>query len=206
MKISAIWALLKKRKTILIQKGIDTLWVGDGVAAYPIYTIPTLDKNIMQTLLDVGDDAWSSFTVSEQDFVSFDTKDNVLGERELRATGLMINWRGVALMPLTDGNELYYIQTRYLKPFNDFEPLFCFRRTGSLGGGYIAVKEGMLLRGVMMPYEFIRADEVKYLEALHDTYWLTKYMIDEHNKVAEVADELRNLSFEDDEEDTDDES
>ena len=203
MKISAIWALLKKRKTILIQKGIDTLWVGDGVAAYPIYTIPTLDKNIMQTLLDVGDDAWSSFTVSKQDFVSFDTGDNVIGERALRATGLLINWRGVALMPLTDGNELYYIQTRYLKPFNDFEPLFCFRRTDSLGGGYIAVKEGMLLRGVMMPYEFIRADEVEYLEALHDTYRLTKYMIDEHEKAEQAISELAQLGF-DDEEDTDD--
>lgn len=203
MKISAIWALLKKRKTILIQKGIDTLWVGDGVAAYPIYTIPTLDKNIMQTLLDVGDDAWSSFTVSEQDFVSFDTEDNVIGERELRATGLLINWRGVTLMPLTDGNELYYIQTRYLKPFNDFEPLFCFRRTGSLGGGYIAVKEDMLLRGVMMPYEFIRADEVEYLEALHDTYRLTKYMIDEHEKAEQAISELAQLGFDDEEEDDD---
>lgn len=205
MKISAIWALLKKRKTILIQKGIDTLWVGDGVAAYPIYTIPTLDKNIMQTLLDVGDDAWSSFTVSEQDFVSFDTEDNVIGERELRVTGLLINWRGVTLMPLTDGNELYYIQTRYLKPFNDFEPLFCFRRTGSLGGGYIAVKEGMLLRGVMMPYELISADEENYLEALRETYDRTKYMMQEHEKVKQEIAELAQLSI-DDEEDTDDES
>lgn len=204
MKISAIWALLKKRKTILIQKGIDTLWVGDGVAAYPIYTIPTLDKNIMQTLLDVGDDAWSSFTVSEQDFVSFDTKDNVLGERELRATGLMINWRGVALMPLTDGNELYYIQTRYLKPFNDFEPLFCFRRTGSLGGGYIAVKEGMLIRGVILPYELISADEENYLEALRETYDRTKYMMQEHEKVKQEIAELAQLSI--DGEEADDES
>lgn len=204
MKISAIWALLKKRKTILIQRGKDTLWVGDGTAAYPIYTIPTLNKSIMQTLLDVGDDAWSSFTVSEQDSVSFDTEDNAIGERELRATGALINWRGVSLMPLTDGNELYYIQTRYLKPFNDFEPLFCLRRTSSLGSEYIAVKEGMLIRGVIMPYEFITADKENYLEALRETYDRTKYMMQEHEKVEKEIAELARLSLDDEEDGEDD--
>jgi hypothetical protein len=203
MKISAIWALLKKRKTILIQREADTIWVGDGVAAYPIYTIPTLNKSIMQTLLDVGDDAWSSFTVSEQDSVSFNTEDNEVGERELRVIGLLLSWRGVSLIPLTDGNELYYIRAQYLNPFNDFAPLFYFRRTGSLGGGYIVAKEGMLIRGVIMPYEFLTADEENYLEALHTTYERTKYMMQEHEKVEQAIAELAQLSLDDEEEEDD---
>ena len=63
----------------------------------------------------------------------------------------------------------------------------------------------MLLRGVLAPYHFDGVGEKLFVNALRNISMRAEHMYDEHSKVAEVADELRNLQF-DDEEDTDDES
>ncbi|MBR3421530.1 MAG: hypothetical protein IKG98_05650 [Ruminococcus sp.] len=204
MKLSAIWALLKKRKTAVIQKSADTQWVGDGYAAYPIYVLPDLDNKTMQILLDVKDEAWESFNVRLSYAPPFCEEDFEIGEKEMRELDVTINYHGSELIPLTVGDEIYFIQAQYLKPFNDFEPLFFLRRNRA--SQLIAVKEGMLLRGVLAPYHFDGVGEELFVNALRDISVRAEHMYDEHNKVAEVADELRNLSFEDDEEDTDDES
>lgn len=203
MKISAIWALLKKRKTAVIQKSADTQWVGDGYAAYPIYALPDLNNNTMQLLLDVKDEAWESFSVHVKKGTPFSEEDSEFGEKEMRELDITINYHGSELIPLAVGEEIYFVQSQYLKPFNDFEPLFFLR--GNRASQLIAVKEGMLLRGVIAPYYFDAAGEELFVNALRNITRRAAHMYVEHNSIAEAVDELRNLRF-DDEEEADDES
>lgn len=203
MKLSAIWALLKKRKTAVIQKSIDTQWVGDGYATYPIYALPDLNKNTMQILLDVKDEAWESFNVRVENSVPFSEEDFAFGEKEMRELDVTINYHGSELIPLAVENEIYFVQAKYLKPFNDFEPLFFLRRNRA--SQLIAVKEGMLLRGVLAPYYFDAAGEELFVNVLRNISTRAEHMYEERNKLTEAVDELRNLNF-DDEEDGEDES
>ena len=200
MKLSAIWSLLKQRKRVVVHKGEDAQWVGDGYASYPIYSLPELNEENIRILLDVKEDAWDKFTCGFYPDVPFAEFDNGLCDRELQPLGISIFFRGKALLPLTDGHTLYYIEEKYLKPFNDFGPLFSYRPHGGFDEGIILLKEGMLLRGVAAPYYPNELEGQELMEALRKVYFQTDTMLKEHIKPEQVGNADDQLSFEEDEE------
>lgn len=187
MKLNAIWSLLKQRKRVSIQKGVDAQWIGDGFAAYPIYLFPTLNEAGIRTLLDVSEESWDKFTCEIREGLSFCEDDFRIGDKEMQELGITISFRGKELIPITDGLEIYYIPAKYLKPFKDFEPMFYLRKQEDFGDGLIVVREGMLIRGVIIPYEFPNTEAQELSAALQKTYVMTETMITER-EIAEQAD------------------
>lgn len=148
MKLSKIWALLKQRKKVIVMQGSDCQWIGDGYAAYPIYgNFPEITESTAQMLLDVGDKAWNNFSYEVKSIQPFDESDVVKGEIMLEPVQMSLIFMCEELIPLTAGDYIFYIPERHVKPFADCSCTFYYRPKDKL----IAVKEGMLLRGVINP-------------------------------------------------------
>lgn len=162
MKLNRLWSLLKQRKCISIAQGVVAQWVGDGYSLYPIYNLPKLGERVMQTLLDINDDAWDKFTVKEDDELKLSEEDIVEGQIDLSPLDVELHYRGMDLIPLIGGGKIYYIQSKYLKPFENALLLSYAYRKDS---GVIAVNEGLILSAFIMPVDVFR--DKKFAETLY---------------------------------------
>ena len=175
MKLNSILSLLKQRKRVVIHNGDNAQWIGDGFASYPIYSLPYLSEESMQMLLGIDFEAWSKYTYDYIDRVPFSEEDFTADEITLSELEVEISYRGCDMILLSDGARVYYIEKKYLKPFNDFEPVFFYRSEKKM----IAVKEGMLLRGVIMPHYFADVSKKELLDELRKAYLMTDGMLKE---------------------------
>lgn len=177
MKLNKLWALLKQRKAITIMQGEAAQWVGDGYACYPVYNLPPLKERVMQTLLDINDDAWDKFAFYEELGVKFTEEDFYADQVDLSPLAIELHYHGMDLMPLIGNGMIFFIQTKYLKPFENTLLLsYAYRKEA---GGIIAVNEGLMLSAVIAPVAMKR-DNV-FEETLYKLYDLTKRQGGEKN-------------------------
>lgn len=170
MKINRLWSLLKQRKAITIMQGESAQWVGDGFSCYPVYNLPPLKERVMQTLLNVNDDTWDKFAFYEDSHVNFTEEDILEAQVDLEPLTVALHYHGMDVMPLVGGGKIYYIQTKYLKPFENTLLLsYAYRKEA---GGVIAVNEGLLLSAIIAPVDMSK-DKV-FEETLYKLYDLTK--------------------------------
>lgn len=146
MKLQKLWALLKASKYITKWEGSDTEWLSDGRAFFPVYGLPSLTEQTLRTMLDVPEEKWTGFTYREEDDLPFSDLDNYTGEEELRVSKITFTVYGVEFIALTKGLDIYLVRAKQLKPLGDSAGLSFYLRDD-----YIAVKEGMVLRAVLMP-------------------------------------------------------
>lgn len=198
MKLNAVWALLRQRKRINIT-GESTQWVGDGNAAYPIYDLPELKEDTLRALLDVDKSKWGQFIVKQVD-TTFSEEDNDPYEVPLTDFGITISHAGRELIPLVSAHKIYYIPAKYLKPFGGVDDVLLYVRRFDSGGEYIAIKEGLLLRGIVLPCII---DNKDFVDSLGKVYGLTVNALNEleiARQAAADAEEFRNLTLEEQEE------
>ncbi|MBQ8961631.1 MAG: hypothetical protein IJ071_10550 [Ruminococcus sp.] len=154
MKLQKLWALLKASKYIIKWKGTDAEWLSDGYAAYPVYGLPELSEDMLRTMLDVDEDKWSGYRYREEAEPPFSDEDNFRDDEELRVSQVTFTVHGVEYIALTQGLDIYLIRCKELKPLDSSEGLGFYLRDG-----YVAVKEGMILRAVILP-EIITDDTI----------------------------------------------
>lgn len=179
MKLNAIGSILKAQKSIYICEGAACQWLGDGVALYAVYNLPRLTRENVFTLFDIAEDNRGKFYFHERElptiynFNDDDSTEELIGERSL----FTIVFNGRNLMPLKTSQGMLYIDKKYLKPFADLPDGFelCTRTTES-GEVYIAVKAGLFILGIIMPYYFNMdcVSKLKTLVELSALAWLNK--------------------------------
>lgn len=166
MKLSKLWALLKASKYITKWEGSDTEWLSDGRAFFPVYGLPTLTEQALRTMLDVDEDKWTSYHYREEGELPFSDLDNFRDDEELRVSKVTFTVWGVEFVALTKGLDIYLISMKELKPLDSEGLGFYFR------DGFIAVKEGMVLRAVIAPEiitdDMILAELMSIATKLHD--------------------------------------
>lgn len=153
MKLSKLWALLKASKYITKWEGSDTEWLSDGRAFFPVYGLPTLTEQALRTMLDVNEDKWTSYHYREEGELPFSDLDNFRDDEELHVSKVTFTVWGVEFVVLTKGLDIYLISMKELKPLDSEGLGFYFR------DGFVAVKEGMVLRAVITP-EIITDDMI----------------------------------------------
>ena len=90
--------------------------------------------------------------------------DTVDAENALEFGNISIYARGRVLRPLKTSLGVIYINEKYLKPFSDAENgVQLYERYTPGGEVYIAVKEGFLLTGIILPYDIINYIFESYL-------------------------------------------
>lgn len=179
MKLNVIQKICKSSKRIELyspQSGVQ--WIGDGGAIYPIYDLPRMSGNSVFTLFDIPEGKRDKIALWQYNElpkkVSFYDYDE--GECLMEQGDLSICFGGGYLIPLKSSLGAVYINKKYLEPFKDSESgVQLYERNTSSGAVYIVVKEGLLITGVIFPYDVITD---KLVEELGDLYKLSQIGLD----------------------------
>lgn len=167
MKLSKIGSLLKRDKSIYLYNDLpnNMQWIGNGAAAYPIIGMPPMTEDNICTMFDIT-------TKQKQEyFIRVDTlperlcfKDTDPAENELAESDLLIVKSGRELQPLETQNGLAFLDMDYLKPIGTEDYIKLFERPTQRGGVYFAVKVGLNLQAIIMPFNPVSTAFVRQME------------------------------------------
>lgn len=171
MKIKAIESILKSAKQLIIYRN-DRFgqWLGDGSSMYPIHNLPTITDKHLFALFDIPEEKQSKYHFQERGVPKdIDTRDYIENEKLIQRGKLTIVALGRELEPLQTSSGTVFINTKYLKPFADEPDGFeLYERHGSESGTYIVAKSGMLVIGIIHPFNIVGDKFLSELEALTD--------------------------------------
>ncbi|MBR4295724.1 MAG: hypothetical protein IKT56_02660 [Clostridia bacterium] len=175
MKIKSIEQICKANKTIFLYSGRDgRQWISNGEAYYPLTKLPQLDEDIVFTIFDIPEEKREKYIFNIDELpgtLCFLDDDTEGGERPLgKSLGHIIE-NGKTLAAFNSSHGAIYINTKYLKPFENSSGLMLTERTDILGHPYIAVKDGMFLEGIILPEDIIDSG---FLEKISELYEMTK--------------------------------
>lgn len=161
MKIKTIEALCKARGTICLADAEGVQWISDGMAAYPLYGMPRLDKSNIFTVFDIPEDKRGKYMFDDSGRIAdtVNLSDNADGEKQVESGGILIHTGGYILVPIKTSGGIIYINKKHLAPFSDSENgVMLYERISKSGTVYIAVKTGFFLAGVISPVNVINKD------------------------------------------------
>lgn len=164
MKIKKIINLCKKSGQLRIFENEGAQWISDGYAIYPLMGLPLFDEETICAAYDISakkvEKMHITFDLSLPS--NYDFSDDVKNEMQCQRGEALFG----ALVPITTSHGIEFIQSEYLTPFSDYDDkmLFIYERTSVSGETYFAVKDGLMLVGIIMPYDCINAEFVKRLK------------------------------------------
>lgn len=181
MRFSKIAALAKREKTaILIRDADGVQWMGTGKAFYMLEGMPPLDADTVLTVMGVPEDkkdVWLSIVQEDKGWL---LENDVPGEEEVTAdnAGISVIYGGKLLTPIYTMMGMVWIDVELLAPTDRKEAGYrrFFIREMENGTRAVAVKEGMILKAVIMECRVEGSDLADALETLAERYRLEKRM------------------------------
>ena len=161
MKIKKIESLCKNAKRLMIFNARDVQWISDGRAVYPLYGLPRLTPDNVLTMFDVPEDKRGKIYVDEKTELPpyLDISDAYPGEKEIAQEKISFNYYGKTLLPFRGSQGVIFLDKKYLEPLTDAKHGFTlFERVFADGRSYVAVKDGMLLSGIILPDDAASAE------------------------------------------------
>lgn len=173
MKLSSIQQICKgaKRIELFSDPSVSVQYISDGGAFYPLYNLPEMEEENVFTLFDIPEKKQDKIRFEHKRSLpeAFDFSDTTDNEIALEFGTISICKRGRILSPLKTSLGIVYINERYLKPFSDAENgVQLFERHTPDGAIYIAVKEGFLLTGIILPYDIVTPEFVEELKTIYE--------------------------------------
>lgn len=168
--------------TILDNKNNGEQWISNGMALYNIGNTEFDAVNI-KPILPNAKGEWQvesnyTYTYSElefEDIANYEEPCNRLPETEI-----IHNFRNYIPFILPN-REVMFIDKKYLKPFS-YETngeIGFYARKSRVCGDYLAVKEGMILKGIVLPVKLVEKDKdthfYRNLETLYEACTLKYY-------------------------------
>lgn len=197
MKIKKIAALCSRAGIFQLLNKIDgrgvvSQWLGDGNALYPLNGIPLLDKDSLCAMFDIPEKRREKLIIQYEDMPEIiDTADKDPEENILEEKGTTIGYNGVQMIPLRTEDGIVFIGEQYLEPLADeMDLLSLYERRTPKGVPYVAVKTGMMLRGIIFPYNVVT-----------DKKFITQLELLLNDSKRELARVVANASAEEDQED-----
>lgn len=183
---------------ILDNKKNGEQWISNGAAIYNIGNTEFDAVNI-KPILPNAKGEWQvesnyTYTYSElefEDIANYEEPCDRLLETE-------ITHQGETYIPfILPNREVMFINKKYLKPFViETSGVSAFYvRTSQIGGNYLAVKDGMILKGIILPVKLVEKDRdthfYRNLETLYEACSLRHYSSTEED-TKEKEDESEN--------------
>lgn len=185
--------------TILDNNKNGEQWISNGVALYNIGNTEFDSINILP-ILPGRSESWQvgsnyTYTYSELDFEDTARSDEEPCER---IAAMEIIYNEETYIPFISPNrEVMFINKKFLKPF-DYEKngeIAFYARKSEICGYYLAVKEGLILKGIVLPMKLVEKDKdthfFKNLETLYEACSLRYYSSTEKD-TKEKEDESEN--------------
>ena len=170
MKLNKLASVCKKNKRAYILEesckrddgtGYVTQYISTGTACYPIFNMPRLEKRSLLTLFDIPEKDWESWVVDVREIPEgLNLKDCDADEFQIQWFFSPIEYDGEKLRCLgTRDSGILFLKESLLSPIETDNPLEYFERTNKCGDPYIAIKDGIMLQGVIMPYDLYQKED-----------------------------------------------
>lgn len=159
MKFDKIKSLCKKKKHIVIYNDYrnNVQWISDGVCMFPMYNMPKMNEDNIFTVFDIGIDDRSKYycDISDEMPPDIDVGDTFDDEKAAERIGLSIGFAGEVLIPIATEYGAVFINSKYLDVCSDIEEKQLYLRMKNHNVPYIAIKDGFVLLGIVLPMKVI---------------------------------------------------
>lgn len=171
MKLKKVAALCNSVNIYRLHDKVDSTgeiaqWLGDGCATYPLHGLPYMEEDSLYRMFDVTEKKQDkAYFIHEAMPEGINVDDVSATDQIAEDMGVTISYGGTVLLPLRYTGGILFIQSKYLGPLEDqadFLQLYV-RRTES-GGRYVVAKTGMLIAGIIYPYNAVQESFVQQLE------------------------------------------
>ena len=164
MEIKKIINLCKKSGALRIYENEGVQWISDGYALYPLFGLPLFDEESICAAYDISAKKAEKMHITFDLNLpaNFDFRDDTAEETQCKRGSPIFG----GLIPITTSHGIEFIQSKYLLPFADHDDnmLYIFERTTAAGATYFAIKDGLMLAGLVMPYDCINEGFVNNLK------------------------------------------
>ena len=153
--------------------GVMQQWITNGFAAWPLCGLPQLDEAHLPVVFDLTDKQVENMIFRHDNAPeTIDFADAIAGEALASAAPVRIRWGDGVLQPVTAGGRTWMLDTDYLAPvtaeYDDFD--YYLRHTPD-GRPYFALKNGLLIVGIVMPMDNMDALAEKLAEIAEQLRW-----------------------------------
>lgn len=171
MKLKKVGALCNSVNIYRLHDKVDSTgeivqWLGDGNATYPLLGLPYMNEESLYRMFDVTEKKQDkAYFTHEAMPEALDVDDVSKTDQVAEDMGITISYGGTVLLPLSYTGGILYIQSKYLGPMEDqADFLQLYVRRNESGGRYVVAKTGMLIAGVIYPYNAMQEGFVSRLE------------------------------------------
>lgn len=175
MEIKKIINLCKKSGQLGIYENEGKQWITDGYALYPLFNMPLFTEETICAAYDISAKKAEKMHITFNLTLPamFDYSDDIEKETECKRGSPLFN----GLVPITTSHGIEFLQSKYLTPFADADDnmLFIYERTATTGRNYFVVKDGLMLVGIILPYDCINEDFVNNIKDLYQQCEITLY-------------------------------
>ncbi len=154
MKVKDIAAICRRENQIIIYDNTNgssvQQYIGTGAAVYKLENLPYLNEDNIITLFDISEKKREDIYINlVQAPGVLNLEDFAPGEVIAEKLNIVITYAGTAFNAIKTADEVYFINSAYLRPFKNIEQTEIYFRQGKIS--YFAVKVGLLLQAVIMP-------------------------------------------------------
>lgn len=180
MKIQKIISICKKKKALILfdDKQRNIQWISDGHCIFPLNDMAEFNMQTLCKAYDITETQQSKMLLRDHEQLPeiFDYSDSNNFETEVFKHSIMLLKDGTSVIALITDEGAVFINSIYLTPLSDYvgDDLKFFQRTAANGTTYFAVKNGLLLVGIITPVEVINKnfiEELNYLKNTCDATW-----------------------------------
>lgn len=181
MKVKKIIDICKGTGRICLYDGKDEQWIGNGVACYPLYGMPKLNKETLCSTYDIAEAQAEKIHFQHDkglpDFIkncenkTFDLQPN---EYHVSLMELRLISDGKTLVPVALQDEsVAYFDEKYLQPFSDVDSdiLNIYEYPFDKKRMCFVVMAGMITVGLIMAYDVIKE---RFVNTLGEMYLRSK--------------------------------
>lgn len=160
----------QSRKQMVLYDDEKVQWLSDRAAAYPLFEIPPLTEVGLQRICDITDKQWESIIFDHSEMPEgFNFSDADEGESLCELGGMAVSYKGRMITPVHTEEGILFIDGKYLEPFSDTPERELYLRETRSGVKYFAVKLGLLIYGVIMPYRDINDEFTNQLQKVYES-------------------------------------
>ena len=185
MKIKKVVDICRREGVVRIHKDAnETQWISCGYACYPLYDVPELQEDEFFTIFDFSDKQRNETIFECAAFPKYlSTLDFYPGEERCEKLSPNIPFGSRLLIPFKTMSGIKFIDSEYLAPLvGESAEVEVYVREPANGEPYFAVKVGMCLRAIIMPFNAINKS---FVDNIAKIYSLCKDAL--FNKAAEEA-------------------
>ncbi len=169
MKIKKIVDMCRHEGVVRIYDGEDgTQWISNGYACYPLYDVPELSEDEFFTVFDFSAKQRDETIFQRADLpesVSFNDSDAT--ERLCEKLTPSIPYGSRLLIPYKTVRGIKFLDAEYLDPLiGESGASEVFERVNKKGEPYFAIKVGMCLRAIVMPFKAVNKTFVENIEQI----------------------------------------